>query len=729
MAVASSTGSAGGRPPWRGATHFQGAAPLNDSVLCSRKARREGPLASAKPVAGHPPVLAVEKHAASARRARRVLTHYGVRHAFIMSLRRKTDRRDLMRRQLDAIGIDYTFVDAVDGVQGNVTCFGGRSTSLGGGNAAMCGKQSFLETLRVAMRHASYPVLVTEDDVDFRVRWPTSLPLPPLPPKANAVWIASNGCLNTTCEAPGFYPTLLNHTGNSTARRRFGIPHQPLGGKGGFWGAAATIVPHAAAARALELHMSSKSARNRKMRYIDTYVFYAGLQSVYLMCPPLMGTLPIVTSFEASHDLVRAGRRRGQGRFKDAAAADRGRGAKLASSGKSTKTHHRRPPWPVGTFNGGSSTSAFTDSEPTPLISFSPPVGQLVGNVALAVGWGPSQPHWDKYRLSLASLAAAAPTTTTVLFSNVDAPALMRVPRVALPEQLLILNVSLPSLQHAWQFRSLNVTLPADSTWWRMPLFASFLVSHCRQADTVFWFDLKDVVFQLSPFELVPKAQDGSRLPTIVSALEPPGSFRRRQWNFKAAAWHLGKLPMDDPECSLSASAMCRQLMRQASPAVNLGLVLAPPVLLARQAHRIARMVLKVLLSGRVRPDANGFGGFGIDQGAHILLAYGALECHKGRNNMSTAPPHWLLTQTAKGAGKVLTFGGHAFLVDAAVFKLDAAGFMRSSETGARYAVIHQYDRHPASLQRALWCCRFPSLDIECAGRCTQRRYELANPS
>lgn len=390
--------------------------------------------------------------------------------------------------------------------------------------------------------------------------------------------------------------------------------------------------------------------------------------------------------------------------------------AELASSGKS-KTHHRRPPWPVGTFNGASNASAFTEGEPTPLISFSPPVGQLVGNVALAVGWGPSQPLWDKYRLSLASLAAAAPTTAAVLFSNVDAPALMRVPRVALPEQLLILNVSLPSLQHAWQFRSLNLTL-ADSGWWRMPLFASFLVSHCRQADTVFWFDLKDVVFQLSPFELVPKAHDGSRLPTIVSALEPPGSFRYRQWNYKAAAWHLGKLPMDDPACSLSASALRRQLMKKASPAVNLGLVLAPPVLLARQAHRIARMVLKVLLSGRVRPDANGFGGFGIDQGAHLLLAYGALECHTGRNDMSTTPPHWLLTQTANGAGKVLTFGGHAFLVDAAVYKLDAAGIMRSSETGARYAVIHQYDRHPASLQRALWCCRFPSFDMECAGRC-----------
>ena len=156
-----------------------GLGPLESSVMCTAKQAREGPVAYAKPVAGKPPDLAVARRGASARYARHVLAHYGITHVFLLSLRRKEDRRQLMRRQLDAIGLNYTFIDAVDGVKGAITCYAGRATKLGGGNAEMCEKVSFLITLRVAMARAAYPVLIAEDDVNFDVRWPARSPLPP----------------------------------------------------------------------------------------------------------------------------------------------------------------------------------------------------------------------------------------------------------------------------------------------------------------------------------------------------------------------------------------------------------------------------------------------------------------------------------------------------------------------------------------------------------------------
>ena len=150
---------------------------------------------------------------------------------------------------------------------------------------------------------------------------------------------------------------------------------------------------------------------------------------------------------------------------------------------------------------------------PPPLLTFSPPLGQLVGEVALAVGWGPSPSLWAKFAVSLASLAKAAPAATVVLFSNVDARALMGIPQYMLPPRLLVLNFSLPSLQAAWGFDARPLEL-ADSGWWRFPLFASFVRSHCLDAERLLWFDLKDLLFIRSPFELLPTAVASSILTT-----------------------------------------------------------------------------------------------------------------------------------------------------------------------------------------------------------------------
>lgn len=37
------------------------------------------------------------------------------------------------------------------------------------------------------------------------------------------------------------------------------------------------------------------------MRYVDTYMMYGGLEQAFVLCPPLLGTLEVATSFEAGH--------------------------------------------------------------------------------------------------------------------------------------------------------------------------------------------------------------------------------------------------------------------------------------------------------------------------------------------------------------------------------------------------------------------------------------------
>ena len=212
----------------------------------------------------HPtrPVLALEAHL----HAQQVLRALGVQHIFVVGLRRRRDRRELMERQLRVLQFDNetatTFVDSLDGADTNVTCYSGRATKLGGGNAAACGKQSWARAVQMALDcgAAAFPALITEDDLDFGVRWPPQW-LPPPPQDAKLLLLATNGCSSnstklTNAVAPQYEPTLLN----TSATRHRRSPPPRLGGNGAFWGSAAAVVPSLEAARALKRHLNSRRA-------------------------------------------------------------------------------------------------------------------------------------------------------------------------------------------------------------------------------------------------------------------------------------------------------------------------------------------------------------------------------------------------------------------------------------------------------------------------------------
>lgn len=208
-------------------------------------------------------MLVLESHL----HAKQALRAFGVQHIFVVGLRRRQDRRELMERQLRVLHFQNdtaaTFVDAVDGSDKNVTCFSGRATKLGGGNRAACGKQSWAKAVQMAVERGptAFPALITEDDLDFGVRWPPQrLPVPPR--NAQLLLLATKGCSSnfTDTSAPQYEATLLpdTHPRNTTRHRR---SSPRLGGNGAFWGSAAAVLPSLEAARALRRHLISRSVK------------------------------------------------------------------------------------------------------------------------------------------------------------------------------------------------------------------------------------------------------------------------------------------------------------------------------------------------------------------------------------------------------------------------------------------------------------------------------------
>ena len=199
-------------------------------------------------------------------RANEYLQHFGVQHIYTLSLARRTDRRDKFLRQLPLLNVTHSFHDAL---------------SPPGATGARCKQNhectyhSWRALVKEAAAFERFPCLGVEDDLELLSARHEGAQLPPVPSDARLVSLASKGCVSNK---PPF---------------RYTRPHMRDLSHGAFhytYGAAAWLLPSAAAAQKLYEHLSPSNPRHKNIGHVDGKVYFGGFPGVYVLCPPLLTT-------------------------------------------------------------------------------------------------------------------------------------------------------------------------------------------------------------------------------------------------------------------------------------------------------------------------------------------------------------------------------------------------------------------------------------------------------
>ena len=284
--------------------------------------------------------------------------------------------------------------------------------------------------------------------------------------------------------------------------------------------------------------------------------------------------------------------------------------------------------------------------------------------------------------LTLHSFRIAEPHASLIVLT--DTPHLLERHRAAVPR----LTVQPYNLTVLRTIEHLDRELqPGDAGWFRFPLMATYIQRYCRRAELVLLFDLKDVLFQTSPFALAPRSPTtGEPLPTLTSFTE---YFKMRRWTWN----HMMMLPFNKSFPNLIELIMTRHVR-----ALNNGLLLGPPRVVERHVRELSAGVL-----GLRPPPAK---TEGLDQGLHNLLVYSQ---HLWPEDAAPSSPptltearisHTVIPMNFNATSPVLTM--HA--MPPTLYACDEHGLLRSRASGATYVIVHQWNRAPETVQRAILC-------------------------
>lgn len=238
-------------------TTLQQAHTLIDAAV----ATSDGPTAAA-PTAAAPSRKRPPPAAASSS----YLVDWRVRHIHVLSLSRRTDRRELIRAQAPLLPVPLTFVDAFD-------C--GMHPPLVPLN---CVHLSWQRALLEAIERDAFPCLITEDDIEMtRVRLPSyTLPAPASPdlPKDVAfIALASNLNFNFSGHCDAAAAQQQSHIITNQTAHAFGFAAQYFGSADG-----------AKALLSFLMHRSSPLDD-----WADVAAFSRRFGRAVAVCPPLLG--------------------------------------------------------------------------------------------------------------------------------------------------------------------------------------------------------------------------------------------------------------------------------------------------------------------------------------------------------------------------------------------------------------------------------------------------------
>ena len=326
------------------------------------------------------------------------------------------------------------------------------------------------------------------------------------------------------------------------------------------------------------------------------------------------------------------------------------------------------------------------------------------GHVALAIGFGRTF-SWELSAITTWSfdraVTAVESTTQTQMVVLTDEPAHLAPHRAAVP-RLIVQPFNLAALRKVWRIRATSL-MPQDSVWFRFALITSYIERHCSAAELVLLFDLKDVLFQASPFELAPRSSATGRAKGALTSFTEAFPVRRGSWNHKAM------LNFKDVNGTM---LLIDEIVRRQPLSLNSGLLLGPPHVVCEHTRRITLAVLQIM---PLPKDAF----MGVDQGAHNLLVYGAMSSTtpvgspwgtKAESKGSGAnDQHHIVAMNLQGTAPVLTM----HMIDPLLYTCDDVDTnrpgssvfrLRSNRSGAPYVMVHQWNRAPETVQRALLC-------------------------
>ena len=320
---------------------------------------------------------------------------------------------------------------------------------------------------------------------------------------------------------------------------------------------------------------------------------------------------------------------------------------------------------------------------------------QHAGYVAICLGFGAGF-SWEMAMITLWSFSKAAiekasvPTSLVVL---TDTPQLLERHRAAIPS----LRVQTYNLTVLRKVERIERTLaPPDAGWFRFPLQATYVQRFCRDAELVLLFDLKDVLFQSSPFALAPRSNNGRPLDTLTSFTEM-WQLRRGSWNHKKMAPFNRSYPQ-----------LINRIIDQKPLGLNDGLLMGPPRVVTRYVRELSSGVLGL------KPAPAQLEG--LDQGLHNILVYktklpmNQREGGPREESASTAvPPHTIIAMNLQGNCPVLTM----HMIDPNIYSCDSVDRavpgssifrLRSVASGEPFVMVHQWNRAPETVQRAVLC-------------------------
>ena len=321
---------------------------------------------------------------------------------------------------------------------------------------------------------------------------------------------------------------------------------------------------------------------------------------------------------------------------------------------------------------------------------------QHVGHVAICLGFGTGF-SWEMGMITLWSFFKAAlekasvPTSLVVL---TDTPQLLERHRAAIP-RLQVQTYNLSVLRNVERIE--RTLAPPDAGWFRFPLQATYVQRFCRNAELVLLFDLKDVLFQSSPFALAPRSKiDGRPLDTLTSFTEM-WQLRRGSWN------HKKMVPFNRSFPQLINGILDRKLL-----GLNNGLLMGPPRVVKRYVRELSGGVLG-LTPAPAQLE-------GLDQGLHNILVYKTKlqinqreEGPREESASAAVPPHTIIAMNLQGNCPVLTM----HMIDPNIYSCDSVDRavpgssifrLRSVASGEPFVMVHQWNRAPETVQRAVLC-------------------------
>ena len=348
------------------------------------------------------------------------------------------------------------------------------------------------------------------------------------------------------------------------------------------------------------------------------------------------------------------------------------------------------------------------------------------GHVALTIGFGRAF-SWELSAITVWSFDRAVVATATVpttLVVLTDDPSVLGPHRAAVP-RLVVQQFNLTSLRSAWRIGRATLT-PADSVWFRFALLTTYVERHCRDAELVLLFDLKDILFESSPFVLAPRDSASSRALNTLTSFTEAFPVQKGSWNHKAM------LHFKETRGSI---AVIDEVVSRRPLGLNSGIMLGPPRVVEQHARRLTKAVLGLTPLPKTM--------MGIDQGAHNLLVYGSLFSVDagdwgsgggdggGGNARAVHTKHNIIGMNLNGTCPVLTM----HMISPLIYQCDevnreapgASLFgIRSSASNKPYIMVHQWNRAPETVQRAVLCHHRHILSlprIRCGSRATCRPF------